>query len=81
MPALKAQKPKRASKVKRIKESGAVHSVRANSKKAAPVRETQLEFHIRLPAEASAEEFTDRLIELVETFKGTLGGGMVSAGA
>jgi hypothetical protein len=81
MPAIKAHKPKRTSKAKRLKEGQAVYSVRANSKKAAPVRMTQLEFHIRLPAEASAEEFTDRLIELVEAFKGTVGGGMVSTGA
>lgn len=42
--------------------------------------DTQLEFFISLPARADAEAFTDRLIELVEAYKGTVGGGTVAAG-
>ena len=35
------------------------------SRKTARVGETQLEFHVRLPAGENAEEFADKLIEAV----------------
>jgi len=81
MPAVKAPKKKAARKVVRLKERRAAYAVSADARKSARSRETQLEFHIRLPAVVDAEEFTDKLIELVESFKGTVGGGIAAADA
>ena len=81
MCAMKAQKRKTVQKTNRVKERRPSYTVRTALKKATRVRETQLEFHIRLPAGADAEEFADKLIELVEFFKGTVGGGVVAAEA
>jgi len=77
----KTQNQKAPQKATRVKESRAGYTVRADAKRAARIRETQLEFHIRLPAGVDSEEFTDKLIELVESFKGTVGGGIAAADA
>jgi len=79
MPAVKAPKKKAARKVVRIKERRAGYAVSADARKSARSRETQLEFHIRLPSGENAEEFADKLIELVESYNGTVGGGKVAA--
>ncbi len=79
MPAIKAPKKKTTRKVVHLKERQAAYAVSADAKKSARSRETQLEFHIRLPAGENAEEFADKLIELVESYGGTAGGGKVAA--
>ena len=79
MPAVRAPKKKAARKVVRLKERRASYAVSADARKSARSRETQLEFHIRLPAKANAEEFADKLIELVESYGATVGGGIVAA--
>ncbi len=79
MPAIKAPRKKAVRKVVRLKERRAGYAVSADARKSARSRETQLEFHIRLPAGENAEEFADKLIELVESYNGTVGGGKVAA--
>ncbi len=79
MPAVRAPKKKAAGKVVHLKERRAAYAVSADARKSARSRETQLEFHIRLPAGENAEEFADKLIELVEAYNGTVGGGKVAA--
>ena len=83
MRATKTRK-KSSKKVIRVKETPVVYKIRAASRNAprtTRVEETELDFHIRLPPEVNAEEFTDKLIELVESFKGTVGGGVAAAEA
>ncbi|MDW8324992.1 MAG: hypothetical protein RMK99_00375 [Anaerolineales bacterium] len=65
-----------ARKPRRLKESRAAYTT-------APVRRarsqtTELEFHIVLPAGADAEAFTDKLIALVESYGGSIGGGIIA---
>ncbi len=79
MRTAKAEKPKATRKALRVAESKAVYAARANARKATRIRVTQMEFHIRLPAGENAEEFADKLIELVEAYGGTVGGGKVAA--
>ena len=45
--------------------------------RSAKVKEAHLEFYITLPKLANVDEFSDKLIELVEAFGGTVGGGIV----
>ena len=56
-----ATKPRRIAKVKKVPRTA----------------ETHLEFHITLPAGRDIDQFTDRLIELVEAFGGMAAGGTV----
>jgi hypothetical protein len=79
MRAKKASKQKTSQRVVRIKERRAGYAVSADARKSARSRETQLEFHICLPSGENAEEFADKLIELVESYNGTVGGGKVVA--
>lgn len=83
MRATKTRK-KSSKKVVGVKETPAVYKIRVasgNAPRATRVQEAELDFHIRLPAGVNAEEFTDKLIELVESFKGTVGGGVAAAEA
>lgn len=52
-------------------------SKRKAEKKAIRDSKTHLRFHIVLPKEVNVEQFTDKLIELVESFDGTVGGGVI----
>ncbi len=70
---------KTVTKPARVKESRVAYSVRTKAPTRA--RQTDFEFHICLPAGVNAEEFTDKLIELVESVKGTVGGGVVTTEA
>ena len=75
---------KKSSKKTLLKETPAVYKIRVASRNAprtTRVEETELDFHIHLPPGVNAEEFTDKLIELVESFKGTVGGGVAAAEA
>ncbi len=40
------------------------------------MQEYDLAYHLQLPANASIDEFVDRLTELVESMGGYIGGGM-----
>ena len=73
------RKRQKARKPVRLKEARAGYAVRPHRPKPS-AQDIQLEFSIRLPAGSDAEAFTDKLIELVEAFKGTVGGGTVAVG-
>ena len=69
-------------KIMRVKETPAVYKIRVasgNAPRTTRVEETDLDSHIRLPPGVNAEVFTAKLIELVESFKGTVGGGAAAA--
>ncbi len=83
MRATKTRK-KSSKKITLVKETRAaykIHVASGNAPRTTRLEETDLDFHIRLPPEVNAEEFTDKLIELVESFKGTVGGGVAAAEA
>jgi len=81
MTAVKVVQRKSGRKVTRVKEKQAVYAVPATqTKKAVPVQETHMEFHMVLPNNADVNQFTDDLIELVEAYQGSVGGGIVKSG-
>ena len=50
---------------------------RKEAKKAIRAGKTHMKFHIVLPKDVDVAKFTDKLIDLVEAFEGTVGGGVV----
>lgn len=79
MSAVKAIQRKVGRKLTRVKEKQTVYAVPvARTKKAAAVQEAHMEFHIVLPDNSAANRFTDDLIELVEAYQGSVGGGTSS---
>ena len=79
MSAAKAVQRKTGKKVTQVKEKQAAYSVpTARTKKALAVQEAHMEFHIVLPDNNTVDRFTDDLIELVEAYQGSVGGGTSS---
>ena len=80
MPATKTSKRKASRKPTLLKEVRAEYIVSKNGKAKTKAKEVQLEFYISLPKAADVNQFTDKLIELVEAYNGTVGGGTVDMG-
>ena len=79
MSAVKTVQRKVGRKVTRVKEKQAVYAVpTTRTKKVVSVQETHMEFHMVLPENADINQFTDDLIELVEAYQGSVGGGTSS---
>ncbi|MBL8045489.1 MAG: hypothetical protein JNL09_03055 [Anaerolineales bacterium] len=76
MPKAKAN----SVKPRRIKESAPVYVVSTKAPKRARVQTAELQFFITLPDKTHAEAFTDQLIELVESYGGSVAGGTATEG-
>ncbi len=75
MSATKTSKRNASRKPLQLKEACAVYIVSKNGK--AKAKEVQLEIYICLPKAADVNQFTDKLIGLVEAYIGAVGGGTV----
>ena len=80
MPTTKTPKRKTSRQPAQLKEARAGYIVSKNGKAKTKAKEVQLEFYICLPKAAHVDQFTDKLIELVEAYNGTVGGGTVDTG-
>jgi hypothetical protein len=64
-----------ARKVAQVKERRAGYAAPTADKKAVRASETRMDFHVVLPRGTDVDGFTDQLIELVEAYRGMIGGG------
>jgi len=77
MPTTKTSKRKTSRKPTHLKEARAEYIVSKNGKAKTEAKDVQLEFYISLPKTEDVNQFTDKLIELVEAYNGKTGGGII----
>lgn len=74
MPVTKTKTPK----PRRVKENTPIYVVSAKAPKRTRSQTVELQFFITLPDKDQAEAFTDQLIELTESYGGTVAGGIAT---
>lgn len=74
MPKVKAN----VSKPRRIRETAPIYAVSTKAPKRTRLQTAELQFFITLPDKTRAEAFTDQLIELVESYGGSVAGGIAT---